>query len=232
VNHLSTRLALALCICICPTVAFTPPVHAAGGKTEAGASTRNLFLMLIRQARDDGHARAALAFLDDFEREFPGDTDALILRINCLLDLDQVEEAQAAAANLPVHNASGPVHAVQGHVLAAAGNWDGAIAEYSAALQTIPSDALTINALGYSQMRAGHTDAAVETFRRARELAPQDTVIRNNLLLALTVAGRIGEADALLARTGDHKFQADLRRQVTDEAARLAEIPRGTERQL
>ena len=218
-KYFSTAFALALCIC--PVTAFVPAVHAMSGVAGGEASTRDLFLTLIRQARDDGHARAALAFLDDFDRQFPGDTDALILRINCLLDLDQLAAAQKAAEGLPVRKASGPVHAVRGHVLAAAGNWGDAITQYMAALETIPSDALTNNALGYTQMRAGLIEAAVETFKRARELAPQDPLIRNNLLLALTLADRTGEADALLARSGDDKSRTELRRQVASEAARL-----------
>ena len=107
---------------------------------------------------------------------------------------------------------------------AAAGDWEGAVGEYSEALQSIPSDAQTNNALGYAQLRAGHGDAAIETLRRARELAPADPVIRNNLLLALAVSGRKEEADTLLARSGTPAFAADLRKQVSDEAARLAKV--------
>jgi|GEM_PF-1294562 len=226
------RLALALCIC--PAVALlpaAPAAYAASNIQREEASTRDLYLTLIRQARADGHSRAALAFLDDFERQYPGDTDALILRINCLLDLDQAGAAQAVAANLPTRKAGGSVHAARGHVLSALGSWDDAIAEYGLALQTIPSDTPTNNALGYAQMRSGRMDAAVETLKRARELAPLDPVIRNNLLLALTLSGRKQEADALLARSGTGAFQADLRRQVADEAARLAALPGAMEAQ-
>lgn len=221
-NRFAIRLALALSVA--PAAAFAPAAHAVTEEAQAPASSKGLFLTLIRQARDDGHARAALAFLDDFDRQYPADTEAAILRINCLLDLDQVADAQAAAAKLPVRKAGGPVHAARGHVFAALGSWNEAIAAYQAALQTIPSDTLTNNALGYAQLRAGQHEAAIETLKRARELAPQDPVIRNNLLLALTAAGRAKEADTLFARSGSEAFQADLRRQVTDEAARIAGI--------
>ncbi len=198
------------------------PVLAARDSGQTQASTRDLYLMLIRQARQDGHSRAALAFLDDFERQYPGEFDAQILRINCLLDLGQTEEAQAAAASLTARDSSGPVRAIRGHVLTAQGRWKEAIAEYGAALQRLPTDALLNNAMGYAQLRDGMASDAVETLRRARELAPQDPVIRNNLLLALTMAGREQEADAAFTRIGEGPAVEALRKQVLAEALRLA----------
>ncbi|MBO9601091.1 MAG: tetratricopeptide repeat protein [Novosphingobium sp.] len=224
-NRPKPRLAISVALALGLALAAAPALAAHGpARTQAQSSTRDLYLTLIRQARTDGHVRAALAFLDDFDRQYPGDADAAILRINCLLDLDQLDAAEQAVTRLPQRKADGPTHAVRGHVLAAVGDWDGAIAEYSAALQTIPSDGQTNNALGYAQLRAGHGDAAIETLRRARELAPADPVIRNNLLLALAVSGRKEEADTLLARSGTPAFAADLRKQVSDEAARLAKV--------
>lgn len=219
-NQAAIRIAFALSLC--PMLTLPVAAQAAAPTVKAQASTRDLYLTLIRQARDDGHVRAALAFLDDFDRTYPGDTDAAILRVNCLLDLDQVSSAQAALAKLPARKLSGPAHAVRGHVFSAAGDWDAAIAEYTEALATIPSDSLAINALGYAQLRGGRSDEAIETLKRARELSPGDTVIRNNLLLALAVSGRKEEADTLLARSGNPAVQAGLRKQVADEAARIA----------
>lgn len=227
-KSLATRLALALCVC--PMAVFPPAAHA-DGITQAQPSTRDLYLTLIRQAREDGHSRAAIAFLDDFDQTYPGDTDAVILRVNCLLDLDQPETAQQVLTKLPARKLSGSVRAARGHVFAALGDWDGAITEYGAALQTIPSDRLANNALGYAQMRSGRLDAAVETLKRARELAPQDPVIRNNLLLALTMAGRKQEADALLTRSAGDAIQAELGREVADEAIRLGGLTAGKESQ-
>lgn len=215
-------IRFAFALSLCPVLALPAAAQAATPAVEAQPSTRDLYLTLIRQARDDGHARAAIAFLDDFDRTYPGDTDAAILRINCLLDLDQVKNAEAALARLPARKLSGQAYLVRGHVFAAAENWDAAIAEYTQALATIPSDSLAINALGYAQLRGGHIDAAIETLKGARELAPGDPVVRNNLLLALAVSGRTEEADALLARSGNPEFQADLRKQVAEEAARIA----------
>lgn len=200
------------------------PALATGRAAEAQEenSTRALYLTLIQQARADGRARAALAYLDDFDRKHPGDPQARVLRVNCLLDLGQIDAARAALGNIPGNDRSGPVLAARGHVLAAEGQWPQAAQQYAAASQASPADAFITNALGYARLRSGQTVEAVETLRAAHDLAPGDEVVRNNLILALTLNGRLGEADALLSGMLDAKAKAQLRQQVAGEAARIA----------
>ncbi|WP_232495844.1 tetratricopeptide repeat protein [Novosphingobium kaempferiae] len=185
-------------------------------------STRTLYMTLIRQARSDGRARAALAYLDDFDRKYPSDSDARVLRVNCLLDLDQTEAARTAMERIPSNDRSGQALAVRGHVLAAEGQWPQAAVQYAAALQASPADAFITNALGYARLRSGQTAEAVETLRAARDLVPDDMVVRNNLILALTLNGRLGEADAMMSGMTDAKAKAQLRQQVAGEVARIA----------
>jgi Flp pilus assembly protein TadD len=216
-------LRSGLAIALCQAALLAIPAAAADGLTrEAAGSTRSLYLLLIRQARADGRPRAALAYLADFDRQHPGDFDARVLRINCLLDLGQTEAAVAALAQLPAGGADGEVHAVRGHVLAAQGGWSPAIVEYQAALGASPADPLIRNALGYAQLRAGLLPEAIETLRAAADLAPENTVIRNNLLLALTLAGRAGEAEAAIRAMPDAGARAALRSQLGEQADRLA----------
>lgn len=183
----------------------------------APAATRGLYLQLIRQARADGRPRAALAYLDDFDRRYNGDRDALVLRIHSLLDLGDLDAAEAAAAQLP---ADAP--AIRGHLLAARNRWDEALPFYQAAIRTTPADPLLRNALGYAQLRAGSPVHAVETLRGAADLAPADRTIRNNLLLALTLAGQRAEVEATLRQIRDSREQDSLRRQIAVEAAGLS----------
>jgi Flp pilus assembly protein TadD len=191
-------------------------------QTVSRESTRSLYMALIRQARTDGRARAAIAYLDDFDRQHPDDRNAQLLRINCLLDLDQIAAARTALERIPATDRSGPTLAMRGHVLAAEGNWKQATEQYAAALEASPADALIVNALGYSLLRAGQWAKGIENLRSARDLAPDDAVVRNNLILALTVTGRIGEAEVLLAQVSNVQEKARLRQQVAGEAARLA----------
>lgn len=188
-------------------------------------STRTLYLSLIRQARVDGRARAALAYLDDFDRQYPRDRDALLLRINCLLDLGQTGEAENALKRIPQTMRDGNVLEVRGHVAAALGNWPQAAAEYAAALEVSPANPLIGNALGYARLRSGQSQQAVEALKAAYDLAPGEAVIRNNLVLALTVAGRKAEAEALLGSVPDAGLRARIRRDVAAEAPALSQDP-------
>lgn len=187
---------------------------AAPVQAEEAPDTRGLYLQLIHQARADGRPRAAIAYLDDFERRYPGDAEARLLRVNSLIDLGQIDTAEAVA--LPAETAGGGVSAVRGHLLAARGRWGEAAAWYERASSASPADALLRNARGYALLRAGQAGAAIEALRGASDLAPQDAVIRNNLLLALMVSGRGAEAEAGLRR-----LDSALRQKLTAEAARI-----------
>lgn len=185
---------------------------------DASGSTRSLYLQLIHQARADGRPRAAIAYLDDFDRRYPGDRDARILRVNSLLDLNDLNGAEASAAALP----DGGGSAIRGHLLAARGRWSEAIAPYRQAVQASPADPMLRNALGFAQLRAGMAADAAESLRGALDLSPGTAVIRNNLLLALRAAGLDAEAEALLSTIRDGHERDTLLRQIAAEAARLS----------
>ena len=196
-----------------------PLLLALAPANDAPVATRGLYLQLIRQARADGRPRAALAYLDDFDRRYRGDRDALVLRINSLLDLQDLDAAEAAATQLPADDSAA---AIRGHVHAARGRWADALPFYQAAIHASPADPLLRNALGYAQLRAGGPTQGIETLRAAQDLAPADRTIRNNLLLALTLAGQRAEVEAALRQIRDAREQDALRRQLAAEAVRLS----------
>ncbi|MDE8650504.1 tetratricopeptide repeat protein [Novosphingobium album (ex Liu et al. 2023)] len=218
--HAMARLAVLAALCL----GALPPAaaRAAPEAQQETGSTRSLYMLLIQQARSDGRPRAALAYLADFDRQYPGDLDARILRVNCLLDLGQVDQARAALAAIPAGSRNGKASLVRGHVRAAEGDWEAAIGDYAAALRADPADPLTGNALGYAQLRTGRAALAVETLKAALDLAPGNAVIRNNLLLALTMAGRADEAEASLRAIRDAGARARLRGQIAEQSERLA----------
>lgn len=217
---------LPLLVALCAAVAMpaVPTVARSGKEPQIAGSTKALYLMLIHQARTDGRARAALAYLDDFERQYPGELDARVLRINCLLDLGQIDYAATLAGQLPDNDRTGKVSLIRGHVQTARQQWGEAIAHYQDALRANPADPLTINAMGYAQLRAGQANAAIETLKRAADLAPRDAVVRNNLLLALTMAGRTAEAGTRLRAIRDPLVRERLRGQITEQSLRLAAL--------
>jgi len=216
-----TRHPIVLLAALAMALPLPAPARDAAAETATTPSTRHLYLLLIQQARSDGRPRAALAYLDDYDGQHPGDLDARLLRINCLLDLGQVDAARKALAKLPAGTREGEISAVRGHVFAAQGAWNEAAAQYVAARAANPANPLTGNALGYAQLRAGRPAEAVETLKGARDLAPRNAVIRNNLLLALTMAGRAGEAEATFGAIADAGARDTLRRQIAAQSARL-----------
>lgn len=191
---------------------------AAAPAADMPGSTRGLYLQLIHQARADGRPRAAIAYLDDFDRRYPGDIDARVLRVNALLDLGDLDGAEAAAAALP----DGGGGAVRGHLLAARERWPEAIGFYRQAVAASPADPMLRNALGYAQMRAGFADDAIESLRGALDLAPAAPVVRNNLILALMAGGREIQAQALLNHIRDGRERDMIRRQIGAQATRLS----------
>jgi Flp pilus assembly protein TadD len=215
---LARQLSAALCVAIPACVPAS--AWATARQAEAGP-TRDLYLLLIRQARADGRPRAALAYLADFERRYPNDLAARILHVNCLLDLGRTDAAEAAAASLPATSPDGKSSVIRGHILAARGDWEAAAVQYRTALAASPADPLTRNALGYAELRAGHPADAAEMLKAASDLAPANTVIRNNLLLALTLAGRGAEAEAVIRKIPDAQAAQKLRGQLALEVGRL-----------
>ena len=219
------KIRLALCA-LASGLLLATGASAKTDATQAGAPTRGLYLQLIRQARADGRPRAAIAYLDDFDRQFPRDRDAGLLRVNSLLDLGQVDEAEAAFATLSRTGASAKdaaaIDAAHGHVLAARGRWSDAVPAYSSAVAADPTSPVLRNALGYALLRAHRTDAAIEALRGAADLAPDDAIIRNNLILAYAVDGQTLAVAQAIAHVADRRAQGELRRQIAQESARIA----------
>lgn len=215
-----------------PLPALPDFATAAAARSQEPPSTRALYLELIRQARIDGKPRAALAFLDDFDRSYSGDIEAMVLRINCLLDLDAVPEAALLAQRLPTgaRAAALGADAVRGHVSAAQQDWVKAVRHYEGAIRAKPTDAFLLSALGYARIHAGGAREAVEDLRAASELAPRSPVIRNNLMLALLLSGDGSTVKAMLdaipegseRRAVDATLQAEARAIIEQLSERQA----------
>jgi len=202
------------------SIALSVPVQAERSPDDV-PSTRPLYLQLIQQARIDGRARAALAYLDDFDRRYPNDLEARVLRVNSLLDLGKIEEAGTLAQALPDDPRHGTVSAVRGHVAAARNDWDGAIGYYQAARMARPADPFIRNALGYALLHTGRYSESIDALKGAADLAPGDEVIRNNLILTLLAAGQDAEANRTLRSIRDASARANLRKTLLAEVERI-----------
>ena len=197
----------------------------AEARAAEGQSTRGLYLELIRQARSDGKPRAALAFLDDFDRTYPGDVEAVVLRINCLLDLEAVTEAALLAERLPTGPRAAALgsEAVRGHVSAAQQDWRKAVRHYENAIKSKPADAYLLSALGYARIQAGSARQAIADLSAASELAPRSPVIRNNLMLAMLLGGDASGVRAMLQTITDDAERQEVDATLEAEARAIIE---------
>lgn len=224
---LSKQLAIGCALLVAVTGLPKDTTRATEDRTTA-QSTRGLYLQLIRQVRADNRPRAALAYLDDFEKKYAGDLDAKILRINCLLDLGDVAAAKEVVDSLPKNSRtpSDVVETARGHVLAAKGQWIQASQRYQIASGINPTDPNIRNALGYAQLRSGEIDLAIVSLRSAADLSPNSEVIRNNTLLAFELSGNTREFSNLLSKIRDASKRQKLQMQTYAEAKRLrAQMP-------
>jgi len=165
--------------------------------------SKRLYLDIIHRLRDDGKSHAALAYLDDFDKRYPGDAQAQLLRADCLLAVGRPAQAAALYNALVDGDYRADAQAGLGNVAAQSGNWAAAVNAYRAAVAADPVRAALRNDLGYALLKYGQRDDALFVLRQARELAPGDARIRNNLLLALEATGHGDEAAQVVAAIGD-----------------------------
>lgn len=162
------------------------------------ARTRKLFLILVRGLRQQGRSRAALAFLTDYNRRFPGDPEALRLQADCLFDIAAYDRAGALYAQLRAGPQAAAANAGLGRIAAERRDWPQAVRWFTAATSLAPTNADDVNNLGFALIRTGHYRHGLNLLRQATQLDPASRIIRNNLILGLTLAGQEPKAARLV----------------------------------
>jgi Flp pilus assembly protein TadD len=215
---------IALCAAFALTTVTAPALARAATPLEIeaidAAKSRKLYLITIEKIAKE-RPLAALAYLDDYDRRYKGDPKASLLRADCLMRVDertaaeQVYRALLSGGRGKLADVDqGAAWAGLGRVLAARGQWVEAVSALSDAVAKQPVNTSFISDLGYAQMMAGDARGAVFRLRQARELAPQDGVARNNLILALWAAGETREAEQMLQALPDPDERQELRGQI------------------
>lgn len=170
---------------------------------DSDARARKLFLGVVGGLRDQGKSRASLAFLDEYERSYPDDPDAKLLRADCLLDVGDAKQAEALYKGLSRGEHAAAAHAGLGQVAASQRSWAEAADEFGEAVRLSPRTIRYVNNLGFAEMQAGRYERAEFSLRKAAELDPRGAQARNNLILCVHREGREDEARSMLAAIGD-----------------------------
>ncbi len=204
----------------CSTVAKLPETVAAQAarlqapsaapKSDAGLEavpldvkgSKKLYLTMIADMRTRGRPWAALAHLDEFDRLYGRDAQAAVLRGDALLDVEDLAGAEAAYRGQLKGAEAAPAYRGLGRIASRRQDWPEAAKMFAEAVRRAPTTPNYVSDLGYALLKSGDRQGAVFRLRQAHDLAPEDPVIRNNLILALNALGdeaAVKEATARLS---------------------------------
>lgn len=167
---------------------------------------------LIRQERYE----AAIAFLAKYQKSASLTPRYHKLAGDALAGAGRTEEALAAYRLALDSDMAASAYNGMGRALSARGRWADAAEDFRQAATMDPANAIYLNNFGYAQLKQNYRGPAlapvVSELQRAHELDPGSNLIRDNLALALALAGRRTELQALL----DAIPAPDHREQVAD----------------
>lgn len=183
------------------SAATAVPIHAVDE-----TPPRALYLHLVAGLESEGKSHAALAYLDDYDRLYPGDQQAKLLRAAALLKVGHSEAAAAVYRELLPTALAAAAHDGLGQVSALHGDWPAARDQFHQAATLAPTDAKFLNNYGYALLKLDAFGTAEFALRQAAELAPGRAEIRDNLILCLHLEGKTAAADRLLrAKSADER---------------------------
>ena len=184
-----------------------PPAAAFGKTAEA-----DLYLGIVDGLIRQGRFEAAIAFLDQYKASQAPGPRYQLLRGDALLGAKRLDEAATAYAAAASSAFAAKAYGGLGRVAAGRGDWNGAGDNFARASALDPANATYLNNEGYARL---HQDgpsqaAAMGDFKRAYELDPQSSTIRNNLILAADRAGDQAQLSRLLAGIDDERKRAQV----------------------
>lgn len=178
-------------------------------------ASANLYLNVIDGLLNQRRYKAALAYLDQYATTGKKTPRYLMLRGEALLGTERYQEAAENFDQLLAGEKAMAPEASNGRGRAAAaqGKWDEAAHYFAEANRLRPSSAEFLSNLGYAQLYLDEQarQRAEFNLRQAFELQPDETSIRNNLLLVLLVNQKQDEARSLINAVSDASERSALR---------------------
>jgi Flp pilus assembly protein TadD len=198
---LACVLVLPACSALTPSPQTPAPQPAAPITAQNQAS---LYLNVVDGLLKQERFGAALAFLDGYAgRQADTPPRYWLMRANALAGLGRNDEASRAYAKLTATPLAAEGWNGQGRVAANRKQWRSASDCFRKAVAASPANAEFINNLAYSGMQLGELGASISHLRQAHELDPASALIRNNLIIALTMSGDTTGANALMLAIAD-----------------------------
>lgn len=172
------------------------PATAAAADPE---KARGLYLKVITGLQEQNKHHAALAYLDDVEKRYPGDARAQLMRAQSLVALRMYREAEPVYRGLTRTAYASAAHNGLGTILGAQEQWSEAEAAFRQAVALRPTQGSFIGNLGYALLQQDRLDEAEFLLRQAAQLEPGAPEPRTNLILCLHRMGKTAEVSARLA---------------------------------
>lgn len=166
----------------------SPPLSAMAGEEAGGRApdTENdpeLYLQLIAGMQEKSLYFAALAHLDAFDRRWPGNQRAALLRGDALRETAYFEKAKAVYRNLLKGEQSAAAYHGLGIIAGRQGDSRAALEALEKANQLAPTNVSILNDLGYLQLLGGHLADARLSLHKAAELDQRNARVGGNLAL-------------------------------------------------
>jgi Flp pilus assembly protein TadD len=187
------------------------------------SSTATLYLTIVRGLIDQGRYRAALGYLDQYAVSEKKTPQFNSLHGEALLGVAKYDEAAAAFASLQGTDFEAVGFNGLGRVDASREKWSEAERHFAQAVAARPSNADYLNNLGFAEIQLGDAaslEKAEFNLRQAQELEPASASIRNNLVLALTMAGKKDKARAVIDGIATSRERAAVQKFAADWAQR------------
>ncbi len=115
-------------------------------------------------------------------------------------DLEKADDVLQIARSL--HPESGTGMYLDGYIATAKGEFDRAVTILEEANQNLPNNAEILRNLGWAHVMKSNVPKWLALLRRAHSLAPDETMIINDLAVALMATGAEAEARIVLEKIG------------------------------
>jgi tetratricopeptide (TPR) repeat protein len=179
--------------------------------SEKLAHSRTLYLSVIEELIKSDKAHAALAHLDEFDREYGASAPSEKLRADAWFAIGDMGKAEAGYRSI----LGGPLASFGKHglgrIAAMRADWASASEQFGAAVLEQPTNPKFLNDYGCSLFRLGRMAEAETALRKAHELAPHDREISENVLVYLAKTNGVDRLDDIFGDVRDEAERADLR---------------------
>ena len=202
-----------------------PSIKTTGQPRGTTASNEaQLYLSIVDGLENESRYGAALSFLESYAQcREPATPRYWFLRASAELGLGRNQDALASFARLDNTPLAGQGWNGRGRLAAARQDWQTAAENFQHAIESDPTNANFLNNLAFADMHLGKADNSAMWLRQAHELNPGSELIRNNLIMALTLTGDQQGADGLIAAISDPAHRDAVRTSVQSTIASTRE---------